>query len=352
MPTIGRSGVVVSSVIFGCGDNAGLMVAGDEQQQTQVIAQAIEAGITTFDTAAKYGDGASEEALGRVLHKLRPADVTVASKVSVQADAADPGGVLRACEQSLRRLGRDHIDLYQVHNRIAPSGVRIALDGRLPTLALDDFSMPGGVGDQLRELRDSGKVRAIGVTTYGGASAEIRRVIDLGLLDAINASFHLLNPTVARAGGPDWDAYDYEGVGAFAQTRGLAVLGIRPLAGGYLSARSGDGTSPPPGARVPDNDVQWTPAVTALLDDWCGSKGCRIPELATAFSLAAETITSPVIGISEVAHVSAVAGELAKNRLTTHDVEAWMEALLSTARAGQEKPTTSEGSSGPMDCLR
>jgi aryl-alcohol dehydrogenase-like predicted oxidoreductase len=311
------------------------MVEGDVEKQTRVIASALDAGVRAFDTAAKYGDGESETALGRALGILNPEGVIIASKVSVQGDVSQPEGIARACDESLRRLGRDHIDLYQVHNRIAPRGVDIELDGRLPTLSLDDFVAPGGVGDQLRGLRESGKIGAIGITAYGGVTDEIIRVIELGLLDSINVSFHMLNPSAGHDVVAGWPAYDHRRVGRFAKQRGLSVLGIRPLAGGYLAASSEDGLTPPPGARVPDRDVLWNAAVPGLIDEWCQTKECRPAELATSFSLASETVDSTVIGISEERHVVAIRRELERSLMTASEVEAWCSALGETV-TGQD----------------
>lgn len=339
----GRAVPTIPKVFFGCGDNARLMVEGDVERQTRVISSALDAGLRAFDTAAKYGNGKSEANLGSALQALRPDDVFIASKVSIQGDASRPGGILRACEESLHRLGRDHIDLYQVHNRIAPRGIAVELDGRLPTLSLEDFLAPGGVGDQLQELRKSGKVRSIGATAYGGVTAEILRVLEIGLLDAINVSFHMLNTSAGRDVASGWPAYDHARIGRVAKENGISVLGIRPLAGGYLAAMSPDGVAPPPGARVPDKDVVWNAAVPGLLDDWCRAKECLPAELATSFSLASEAVDSTVIGISEDRHVSAIRRELDRRLMTVEDVEAWSSALDQAIVGTEEKDRAALG---------
>lgn len=115
---VGNSGLVVSVVGVGC--NAFGMRIDAEQTQT-VVDAALEAGITLFDTADSYGDGASEELLGRALGKRRE-DVVVATKFGMGPWANDPSVahgsrhyVRRAVEASLRRLGTDYLDLYQLH---------------------------------------------------------------------------------------------------------------------------------------------------------------------------------------------------------------------------------------------
>ena len=81
----GRTGMRLSVLGFGCGAVGGLMVRGDAADQERTVARAIAAGVNYFDTAVLYGDGESEKNLGRVLQKLKPADVTVATKVRVPA---------------------------------------------------------------------------------------------------------------------------------------------------------------------------------------------------------------------------------------------------------------------------
>src|SRR5881227_2280080 len=81
--TFGRTGLRLSVLGFGCGAVGGLMVRGDPADQERTVARAVAAGVNYFDTAVLYGDGASEQNLGRVLRKLKPADAVVGTKVRV-----------------------------------------------------------------------------------------------------------------------------------------------------------------------------------------------------------------------------------------------------------------------------
>src|SRR5919198_5174504 len=116
---LGRTGLRVSALGFGCGAIGGLMVKGDPAEQRRSIARAIEAGITYFDTAPSYGDGRSEENLGRVLEELGQPDVVVGTKFRVEPGERDvAGAVRRSTEISLKRLRREWVHLLQLHNRI------------------------------------------------------------------------------------------------------------------------------------------------------------------------------------------------------------------------------------------
>ncbi|MEJ5198879.1 MAG: aldo/keto reductase, partial [Anaerolineae bacterium] len=109
---LGHTGLEVSVIGFGCGAVGGLLVKGDRREMVAAVARAIELGINYFDTAAIYGDGASETNLGWVLAELK-ADVLVGTKVqlAVTDDEDIAAATVASVERSLRHLRRDHIDL-------------------------------------------------------------------------------------------------------------------------------------------------------------------------------------------------------------------------------------------------
>src|SRR5437899_777748 len=114
---LGRTGLHVSALGFGCGAIGGLMVKGDPAEQRRAVARAIAAGVTYFDTAPSYGDGRSEESLGHALADLgnSAAHVVVGTKFRVDTgDLADaPAAIRRSIEASLRRLQRERVHLLQ-----------------------------------------------------------------------------------------------------------------------------------------------------------------------------------------------------------------------------------------------
>src|SRR5882757_5278334 len=123
MRAFGRTGLQVSILGFGCGAVGGLMVRGTAADQERAVARALEAGVNYFDTAAMYGNGESEKNLGRVLAKLKPA-VVVGTKVRIpSADFGRIGAaVTESLEASLRRMGRERVDIFHLHNAITTDG--------------------------------------------------------------------------------------------------------------------------------------------------------------------------------------------------------------------------------------
>ena len=130
---------MVSEIAFGCGGNAGLMVRGSPAEQLPIVARALDLGVNYFDNAPDYGDGVAETNLGIVLKSLGARPI-LNTKVEIRAENLDDvaGHVVRSAEASLRRLGVDRVDMFQIHN--GPSRVDPKLQGRTYTqLSLGSF---------------------------------------------------------------------------------------------------------------------------------------------------------------------------------------------------------------------
>src|SRR3989442_7554032 len=117
--TLGRTGLRVGALGFGCGNVGGLLIRGTPAERERAVARALELGINYFDTAPLYGDGQSETNLGQVLRTLKPR-VYVGTKFRVpDVPAAElPAAVARSLEESLKRLGLPLVDLLQCHNLV------------------------------------------------------------------------------------------------------------------------------------------------------------------------------------------------------------------------------------------
>src|SRR4030081_3259889 len=196
----GRTGMQLSLLGFGCGAVGGFMVRGDTADQERTMATAIAAGVNYFDTAVQYGDGESEKNLGRVLQKLKPANVVVGTKVRIPPDAfgriAD--AVTSSLEGSLARLGLDRVDIFHLHNPITEAGGGSALSIRQ---VLDD------VAPAFERLRQQGKIRFLGITAVGDTEA-MNRVIDARAFDSAQIVYNMLNPSAAEPLPPNYPAQD------------------------------------------------------------------------------------------------------------------------------------------------
>ncbi|PKB77898.1 MAG: hypothetical protein BZY88_20450 [SAR202 cluster bacterium Io17-Chloro-G9] len=239
---LGNTGIRLSEIGFGCGGNAGLMVRGTPEQQTEAIGRALELGVNHFDQAPDYGDGISEINLGRALKDLgaRP---YITTKVEVRADDLGDiaGHIVRSTDQSLQRMGIDYVDFLQLHN--GPVKERPELAGRSYThLSLEDYLGPGGALEGLQRIQRSGKARSIGFILRGNDEPAARQLIDTGAFSLINLSVNLLNPSAAMKPYGMHVGQDYGGILGYAVTHGVGAAVYSPLAGGFLnnSAVAGD----------------------------------------------------------------------------------------------------------------
>ena len=289
---LGRTGATVSVLGFGCGAVGGLMVRGAPADQERAVARALEAGINYFDTAPSYGNGASEENLGRVLKSLKP-DIFLSSKFTVlpehKRNVAD--GIARSLEQSLSRLGREQVDLLQLHNRIASSG---------PDRPLEAATVLEQVAPAREDLRKQGKIRFFGITALGDTSA-LHQVVDAGAFDTAQICHNLLNPSATAPLQANFPAQDFEKLAIRAHAKGMGTIGIRVLAGGALSGletRHPTGaTSVEPIASGPDyrTDVARAHAFQALV---AAGYARSLIEAALRFAFASEAITTVLVGTS------------------------------------------------------
>src|SRR4029079_4591600 len=119
----GRSGLKLSVLGFGCGAVGGLMVRGTDADQERAFARALDAGINYFDTASLYGDGVSEQNLGRIVRRVKPRDITIGTKVRLQPGERNLRDAFAASlDASLKRLGLAQVDILHLHNLITEAG--------------------------------------------------------------------------------------------------------------------------------------------------------------------------------------------------------------------------------------
>ena len=295
MRTFGRTGLQVSILGFGCGAVGGLMVRGAPEDQERAVARALEAGVNYFDTAAMYGNGESEKNLGRVLAKLKP-DVVVGTKVRIpSADFGRIGvAVAGSLEASLKRMGREQVDIFHLHNAITISGGGKSLSAKT---VLEE------VVPAFEKLRQQGKTRFLGITAVGDTLA-LHQAIDARVFDSAQVSYNMLNPSAGSALAVGYPAQDYGRMFEHTQAAGVGVVGIRVLAGGALSgaAERHPIASPPPdpigSASNYTADLQRARRLLPLVQQ--GHAG-SLPEAAVRFAIAHPAMGTILVGMATLA---------------------------------------------------
>jgi aryl-alcohol dehydrogenase-like predicted oxidoreductase len=301
---LGRTGLSVSALGFGCGNVGGLMIRGSRADRERAVARAVELGINYFDTAPSYGDGESEWNLGAALRAVR-APVVVGTKFRLEpGDLADAGRAIpQALEASLRRLGRASVDLFQLHNPVGAS----------PTAAqVLDVVVPA-----LERLREQGKVRFYGFTAIGDTDA-LHRVVESGRLHTAQVFYNLLNPSPGGPLPPGVPAQDYRRLLDRTQARGMGAIVVRVLAGGALSgAETRHPIAVPtvePIGTGPDyrSDVRRAQGLQPLVD--AGYAGDLV-EAALRFPLGHAGVSTVLLGYSSLDHLEAAAAAIARGPL-------------------------------------
>lgn len=297
--TIGKTGVRVSEIGFGCGNNAVLMVKAPYQEQVKVVRRALDAGINFFDTAFAYGLGKSEENLGRVLKEVG-AEPVISTKIRLEADCVGDirAATIRAVEAGLDRLGRERVDFVQLHTRVTSER---GMEKRF-SLAPKDVLGPQGVIDGLKVMRDRGKVGFFGFSGLGDPRS-LHELIDSGEFHGFQCYYNLLNPSAGQVVPAGFSALDYGQILDRAAAKGMGAFVIRVLAAGALTSDpsaggGGSGQTLSPGSDYPA-DLQRAEKMKAAL----GVDGKHLAQAAIRFGLMSPKISTVLVGFSNPSHV-------------------------------------------------
>ncbi len=293
---LGRTGVMVSSLCLGVMNFGGVTNAEDS---TAMIDRALDAGINFIDTANVYNAGESEVVLGKALKANGKRDsIVLATKVNgAMGDGLNDRGIsryhiMKACEDSLRRLQTDHIDLYQLHR---------------PSLTIPQDETLRALDDLVR----SGKVRYIGSSTFpawmvmeGLATSEKYNLVRFV---SEQPPYNLLDRRIENELVP------------LCQKYGIALLPWSPLAGGILAGRyNANGAAAghfPEGSRAQRSGAMFQDRVTerALsaaqrLSEMAQERGLTASQFALLWCKDQPGITAPIIGPRTMSHLEDALG--------------------------------------------
>ena len=313
---LGRTGLNVSVLGFGCGAVGGLLINGERSEMLRVIDRAIELGISYFDTAQSYGAGQSEANLGAVLQELGHSAL-VGTKVQLApAELHDiEGAVSRAAEASLRRLRRDRIDLFQLHNPIVaerqPGGQGL-------TIAELEAVVTG-----FQKLQQHGKIRSWGINGIGETDA-LHQALSQIQTDTIQCCVNLLNPSAGWPAPGGFLYQDYQQLIDAAASRQIGVIAIRVLAGGALS---GSAERRPNAARVVepiasgqqyDDDVRQARRFQPLIQ---AGYADSLIEAAIRFVIGKAEVATALVGVSDLEQLEQAAGAANRGALPAEALE-------------------------------
>jgi L-galactose dehydrogenase/L-glyceraldehyde 3-phosphate reductase len=286
------------------------MTKGDPEDQDRAIVWARDNGINHFDTAPLYGNGASENNLGRALGSNRDG-IVVSTKVRLlAADLANVETAIRSSiETSLQRLKQDHVDLFQLHNTISSSG-----EGE----ALTVDQVLNEVVPVFEALRKEGKTRSIGFTANGDTDA-LHELVRSGCFDAAQVFYNLLTPSAGEATPVGYPGQDYRQLLDIAQDNAVGTIGVRVLAGGALSGHEkrhplGMQIVGPIGSgRDYATDAARARQFEPLLDE---AEAKSLPELAIRYVIANRALSTTEIGIATLEELQKATAAINNGPLT------------------------------------
>ncbi|MGC4878623.1 aldo/keto reductase [Micromonospora sp. DT43] len=329
----GHTGVRVSALTLGA-MNFGQRGNPDHEDSIRIIHRALDEGITSIDTADVYSDGESEEIVGKALAGGRREDVFLATKFHGQVgDNPQHRGnsrrwIVRAVDNSLRRLRTDWIDLYQAHR---------------PEPGTDFDETLGALTDLVRQ----GKIRYLGTSTFEPSAIVegqwIAQRCGRERVVSEQPPYSILARGVEREVLP------------VAQRHGLAVIPWSPLAGGWLSGRYHAGLDAPISRRADRLPARFDPRLPAnaaklvaveKLAALADEAGLSLIHLAIAFVLEHPAVTSAIIGPRTLAHLESQLGAtkvtLSADVLDRIDAIVAPGTTLNPADAGYQPPALTD----------
>jgi aryl-alcohol dehydrogenase-like predicted oxidoreductase len=302
MRSIGSVPVPIAGI--GC-NNFGRRI--DEHRTREVVAAALEVGATLFDTSDLYGDGKSEEFLGRALGARRD-EVVIVSKFGMRTPpepltGGHPAWVPRACDASLRRLGTDRIDVYLLHQP-------------------DDATPIEDTLSAMTRLVDDGKVREIGCSNFSAKqleeAAEAASEHGLRRFATVQNEYSLLH-TDPR-----------EEVLPACERLGLGLMPYFPLASGLLSGKYRRGETPPPGSRLAGSQERLTDERFDLVERLAAFAEQRdhvLLELALSWLASQRVVATVIAGATSAEQVRANTAAVRAWKLEDEDFTAVDEIL-------------------------
>jgi L-galactose dehydrogenase/L-glyceraldehyde 3-phosphate reductase len=291
--TFGRTGIKVSEIVFGGGAVGGIIIHKDDATKREAIRRAFAGGINWVDTAAQYGNGKSEEALGWLLPEsgAKPylstkfgLDVTNLNDIPAQIEARFMG--------SLARLKRSSVDLLQLHNRIGSKP-----GGRVMTV--EQVLGKNGVADGLERLREKGLIRHMGITALGEAPC-VCEVIRSGRFDSAQVYYNLLNPSTARSMPKAWTGQNLGGIIEACRANNMAMMAIRIFAASVIATDERTGRE---SVLTTDTSIAEEERKAKAVFDAIGTDHGTRAQVALRFVLSNPDISCAVIGSAELHHI-------------------------------------------------
>ena len=294
---LGRTELKVSQIVLGGGWVGGLFIDPDLGVMEKALVKAINAGINWIDTAESYSEGQSEKNIGLLLSSIKNNNIYISSKARLEPISSETifSQLDRKIDESLERLNRSYIDLYQLHNRIEKVGTNEHFSAR-------EIIQRKGVLDSMEKLKSEGRIKNIGITALGNLEP-IKEVISTNGFDTAQVYYNLLNPSSAFKNRDKWDDHDFSGIVDQCLKYDMGIMCIRIFAAGYLATdvRHGREISVTQGI----NELEQKRRIEKLLKILKNEKGTRA-QVALRYGLSNKNLSCIVTGLSKIEHLDQI----------------------------------------------
>ena len=294
---LGRTELKVSQIVLGGGWVGGLFIDPDLGVMEKALVKAINAGINWIDTAESYSEGQSEKNIGLLLSSIKNNNIYISSKARLEPISSETifSQLDRKIDESLERLNRSYIDLYQLHNRIEKVGTNEHFSAR-------EIIQRKGVLDSMEKLKSEGRIKNIGITALGNLEP-IKEVISTNGFDTAQVYYNLLNPSSAFKKKDQWDDHDFSGIVDQCLKYDMGIMCIRIFAAGYLATdiRHGREISVTQGI----SETEQKRRIEKLFELLKNEQGERA-QLALRFGLSNQSLSCIVTGLSKIEHLDQI----------------------------------------------
>jgi len=292
---LGKTNIQVSELILGGGYVGGILLQPDEHTKLKAVQHALDSGINMIDTAPSYGNGKSEESIGKLLPQITPSPY-LATKVQIHpTDRKDIAGqIKKSIQDSLTRLQTDAVDILQLHNPL-----KFIDDER--HLSTEHLLGRNGVIRALEKVKNEGLTKHIGITALGDTDA-CKAALETDAFDTAQVYYNLLNPSASITVPKKWNQQDFSGIVEVCKTRNIGIMNIRAFAAGILASTERTGREisvTGMGEYDFSNDELRAKKIFQLLPN----DGWSMAQQALRFSLTNPSISCVVLGLANFAQL-------------------------------------------------
>ena len=292
---LGRTDLNISEVVLGGGWVGGLFIDPSYDVMEKALELSIEAGINWIDTAETYSDGKSEKNIGDLLESISLRNqLYVSSKARLDTDTSETfaSQLDRKLDKSLKRLKRDHLDLYQLHNKIT-------LHESVGTLTSFQITKKNSICDAFDKLKEDGRVKNVGITALGDNKA-IKEVVATNRIDTAQVYYNLLNPSAGFSQKGSWNDHDFSSLISECQKNDMGIIGIRVFAAGLLATDIRHGREIPVTNVI---DIKEEERRVKKIYDIVGLKYGNRAQFAIRYGLSKNNLSCIVLGLASLEHL-------------------------------------------------